>query len=598
MDKINVLDKHTSELIAAGEVVERPASVVKELVENSIDAGATLIVAEIKNGGLSYIRITDNGCGMSENDAKTSFLRHATSKIHNKDDLQSINTMGFRGEALAAISAVSKIELFTKEKGAQNGTKISVEGGDILSISPAGCPDGTTIVVKDLFYNTPARLAFMKKDSTEASYIALILDKLALSNPHISIRFIKEGKEDLFTAGDNKQLSVIYSVYGRDFANGLLETKYSYNDITIKGYISKPLNVRPNRNMQVFFVNGRVIRSRLLMAALEQGYKNSIMTGKFPCCVLNIKVNLKKVDVNVHPSKQEIKFSNEKDIFDALYFTVKNVLENDLGRKEIQLKNVNPVLVTDTFKADEPINQNTQRLFNLLDNMKTDDNFSVKQNDEITSQVNSFKSQEYSNNTNVKVEIEDQPIIDFLVIGQAFNTYIIVQEGQSILFIDKHAGHERIIYEELKNNDNEANSQILLSPIVVNLPKDHCEFVMNNIGEFENLGFSLEDFGNGSIIIREVPLILPESEIEGAIMELAGIIKHNKGCINLKVKDEILHSVACKAAIKGGSLMSEFEQNSFVRMLLSMPDIKYCPHGRPIIVEMTRYQLEKMFKRS
>lgn len=599
MDKINILDKHTSELIAAGEVVERPASVVKELVENSIDAGATLIVVEIKNGGISYIRVTDNGCGMSENDAKVAFVRHATSKIQNANDLYNINTMGFRGEALAAIAAVSKIELFTMETNGVVGAKLSIEGGKLINFSQSGCPVGCTIVVRDLFYNTPARLAFMKKDSSEGSQVASVLDKIALANPAVSIRFIKDGKEELFTAGDNNLLSVIYSVFGRDIANGLIKCEYHYNDIKVSGYISKPLNARGNRNMQLFSVNDRIIKSRLFVAALEEGYKDRIMTGKFPLCVLNVALSPKKIDVNVHPSKQEIKFSDEKSMFDAVYFATKNTLDTENGRRDFEIKTVNPVVVADPFRADEPINESKQNLFNLLDNMSSASAYSVKPVSEpITQGFNAPKVEyTYTKEFEKVPEVIPPQSLDYKIIGEVFNSFFIVEEGENLLFIDKHAAHERMLYEELKTNADAVCPQLLLSPIVINLPKDELTALLNGSDELENLGFLAEEFGASSIIIREVPSILSDGEIEDTIRELAEYFKENKGQFSLKSKDEITHKIACKAAIKAGKGTSSLEMESFIKKLLSMPDIKYCPHGRPIIAQMTKYQFEKLFKR-
>lgn len=595
MDKINILDRHTSELIAAGEVVERPASVVKELVENSIDAGATLLVVEIKNGGISYIRVTDNGCGMSENDAKVAFVRHATSKIQNAEDLHNINTMGFRGEALAAIAAVSKIELFTMEKNGEAGTKLSIEGGKLINFSHSGCPVGCTIVVRDLFYNTPARLAFMKKDSTEGSQVASVLDKIALANPSVSIRFIKDGKEELFTAGDNNLLSVIYSVFGRDISNGLIKCEYHYNDIKVSGYISKPLNAKGNRNMQLFSVNDRIIKSRLFVAALEEGYKDRIMTGKFPLCVLNVELSPKKIDVNVHPSKQEIKFSDDKSMFDAVYFATKNTLDSENGRRDFEIKTVSPVIVQDTFQADEPINESKQNLFNLIDSMNSASAYSVKPVSEPAVQTFSAPKIEYTYKK--EPEVIAPQSIDYKIIGEVFNSFFIVEEGDALLFIDKHAAHERMLYEELKTNVDAVCPQLLLSPIVINLPKDELAALLNNSEELNNFGFLAEEFGASSIIIREVPSILSDGEIEDTIRELAEYFKENKGQISLKSKDELYQKIACKAAIKAGKGTSNLEMGSFIKKLLSMPDIKYCPHGRPIIAQMTKYQFEKLFKR-
>lgn len=600
MDKIKVLDNHTAELIAAGEVVERPASVVKELMENSLDSGASLIVVEINNGGISYIRVTDNGCGMSPNDAKNAFQRHSTSKIRTAEDLHSIKTMGFRGEALSAISAVSKIDMFTGEKDSMSGSKMYSEGGKVMTFTECGCPTGTTIVVKDLFYNTPARLQFLKRDTTESSHIATVVDKIALSNPSVSVRFIKDGKEELFTAGDNNLISSIYSVYGRDFANGLLEVSYDYSGIKVSGFTTKPLNARPNRNMQVFFVNSRYIRSRLMTAAVEEAYKNIIMTGKFPSCILNVEITPNLVNVNVHPSKLEVKFSNDKSIFDAVYFAVKNALQKESGRSEFEIKQINPAVIADVFKADEPVNENAQKLLDYLDKINITDRFSVKPADDSAPNFNSPKG--FTDFTSFKpiLQKEEGGVSEsenFRIIGELFSTYIVVEQDNCALLIDKHAAHERMIFEQLKKDNGSAEQQILLSPLVYNLSKEECSVLLNNVKELKIYGFVIEDFGTSSIIIREVPSIIGEDEIFNTICEIASIFKDSKGNIDLKAKDDILHTVACKAAIKAGSFTGEKECELLVKRLLSMPDVKYCPHGRPIVVELTKYNLEKMFRR-
>lgn len=630
MPKINLLDKSVAELIAAGEVVERPASVVKELLENSIDAGATAVTVEIKNGGIKYIRITDNGCGIARDDVPTAFLRHATSKVRSADDLDSIGTLGFRGEALASICATSKTEIITHTADEILGTRMCLEGGEIQEIDDSGSPIGTTIVVRDLFYNTPARMKFLKKDSSEATTIAQIIDRIALSHPEISIKFIKDGIEQLHTPGDNKLFSSIYSVFGREFSSGLIPVDYTVGSIKVKGFTSKPLSARPNRNMQVFYINGRYVKTRTCAVAVEQSYKDRIAVGKFPCCVLEITMPFEMVDVNVHPAKIEVRFSDEKIIFDAVYYAVKNALLNGdetpkMGGfnsntvKAVNLNNNPFVRVKDEIYPIEQIKmgnnsymvnlgrENTDMVCDGGINKDTAFEPKITSNDKykiIANNIVQNSANKYFDN------IETEPIIKQTehintkdndndavpkIIGEAFGTYIIVEVGDELLYIDKHAAQERIIYDELKSNIGELEGQLLLSAISVTLSRDEYTAIFENIEILEKAGFVVEDFGGGTVLVRQIPLILSGENVEAIVMEIAGYLFEQKREILPKKLDWIYHSVACRAAIKAGDKSSVNELQMIVN---NLPQIRYCPHGRPVLISMERKKLEKEFGRA
>ncbi|MBE6903956.1 MAG: DNA mismatch repair endonuclease MutL [Ruminococcaceae bacterium] len=637
--KIKVLDKKTAELIAAGEVVENPSCVVKELIENSVDSGATKITVEIKNGGKEYIRITDNGCGMSKEDAETAFVRHATSKISTADDLFNINTLGFRGEALASICAVSKTQLITKEESSQTGTDILVEGNELIYKKECGCANGTTVVVRELFYNTPARLAFLKKDSTEAALISTVVQNAAISNPQIAFTFIKDGAEALYTAGDGKLMSVIYSLFGKFFASSMLEVEFTSGSTEVSGYISKPVYSKANRNMQLFFVNSRSIKSKLFSAALEDGYRGSVMGGKFPACVLNVKINPKDVDVNVHPQKAQVKFSDEPLMFNIICDAVKSTLDKDSGRVEMTIdspKEAKNDFIEDFFfktpstpqenkaqtvipkveiNAQEYVKPNTLHSdgIGVIGNdlgiawnvLKKEDIKEIREKESFEKPVVSapiVKEEpliEINKQTQLELEQKEKEFSDpYIVTGELFSTYIIAQNSEKALIIDKHAAHERIIFEQLKSREDGFESQVLLEPITLNLSKTESEALLSNKEKLQSLGFYIDEFGFGTVIVREVPELMEYSDIESAISEIAQkLVRGATNLADLKVRDDILHSVACKAAIKAGYYTSEKEKQELVNKVLEYENVKYCPHGRPIAVELTKTKLEKMFKR-
>lgn len=629
MPHINILSKEIYQLIAAGEVVERPSSIVKEMIENSVDAGAQNITVEIKNGGSTYVRITDDGCGIEREDIRKVFISHATSKISDVNDLNAIATLGFRGEAMASISAVSKVELLTKTKNEPIGTRYEIAGGEEIALDDAGCPDGTTIVVRDIFFNTPARMKFLKKDVTEGNAVAGVVDRMALSHPEISFRFIRDGKQTLITSGNGDLKSAIYSVFGREVSDSLISVDYTYENMHIKGYSSKPIASRKSRAMQFFFINGRLVKSATAMAALEQAYKNSIMVGRFPMCVLNIELNPQLVDVNVHPAKIEVRFANEKPIFDLIYYGVKSAVESDKTVREAaftpkldqvyNIKNNDEKTYSakiDFFKKKEDIPvQQTFRMTPREDfyshknavsapdirlPQKNRPNLDIKYEEPETE----FNEPEIIENKNAAETAEklicdenDKTNVDFRLIGEAFKTYLIVEIENELYFIDKHAAHERMNYEKFKAQAT-VEVQMLLSPVAVNLSKDEFNTVCENIELLSQCGFEAEPFGDSAVIVRSVPALVGDSDVRDLICEIAGKLLEHKTDITPDKIDWIYHSASCRGAVKAGDKTTPEEQKLFVEKLLSMPEIRFCPHGRPVFIKISRYDIEKQFGRA
>lgn len=635
MARINVLPKEIYQLIAAGEVVERPSSVVKEMIENSLDADAKNITIEIKNGGSTYIRITDDGCGIERDDVRKVFISHATSKISKKDDLNSIATLGFRGEAMASISAVSKVELLTKAENEEIGTRYEIAGGEELEFDDAGCPNGTTIVVRDIFFNTPARMKFLKKDVTEGNQVAGIVDRMAISHPKISFRFIRDGKQVLITSGNGDLKSTVYSVLGKEMSDSLMSVDYSFNDMRITGFVSKPTASRKSRAGQYFYINNRIVKSKTAMAALEQAYKNTIMVGRFPACVLNIELNPAQVDVNVHPAKTEVRFANEKPIFDLVYYAVKTAIENDRTVKEVEFKE-NPIYRQepknvyqnndnksfqakfDFFKKkDEPPSQQvikTKPRENFWQveapkpeyiiardekpKPRVDINIEYEEPEEISTaeSKDALKEQDIE-----KVVITDEKdnenfIPNFKLIGEAFKTYLIVEIENELYFIDKHAAHERMNFERFKAQAT-VETQMLLAPVVVNLTKDEFIAISENVELIKKCGFELEEFGESQIIVRAIPSLVDGDSVKDLMLEIAQkLLEHKTDILPDKI-DWIYHSASCRGAVKAGDYTSRQEQEMFVKKLLSMPNIRFCPHGRPVFIKMSKYDIEKQFGR-
>lgn len=685
MPKIQQLSPHVADLIAAGEVVERPASVVKELVENAIDAGATALTVEIQAGGMRYIRVTDNGCGIDPEDAPTAFLRHATSKIRTEYDLEAIGTLGFRGEALAAIAAVSKIELMTRTRGADFGTALLLDGGELRRQQEAGCPEGTTMIVRDLFYNTPARLKFMKRDSAEGAAVYAVVQHEALAHPELSFRFLREGKEELLTPGDGRLESALYAVLGREAVLGFLPCPGYGEEIRVEGYLSRPACCRGTRACQYFFVNGRYVKSRTMTAALEEAYRNQKMVGKFPACVLKLTVKLSAVDVNVHPAKTEVKFTNEKQLFEAVYYAAKSVLEREEGHVQAVLEqkpartqrqdtvtgnqtffksmtsqeyrkgealrsplppapdtSITPWQAATSRNAAELLARQRQREGERASRRKEEARQVQLVNEALSLQQQrhaaaaapapagepawaapASKGEEPAPSPAPEEPAEPAAVPDaaaqpippeqelttaqesaqtpetprWRLAGEVLNTYLIVEQGDSVFLIDKHAAHERMNFDKMKARDYTPMRQVLLTPVVVKADPAESEILLGNLELLRAFGFEAEDFGGGDILVREVPDYVAAEEADRVLTELAGRLLENGTADPQAVRDELLHTMACKAAIKGGWKNDPAELRVVAEAVMS-GQVRYCPHGRPVAIELTRAQLEKQFKRS
>lgn len=686
MGRINLLQKETSELIAAGEVIERPSSVIKELIENSIDSGADNITVEIKNGGISYIRITDNGCGMEQEDVPMAFLRHATSKISSKEDLNSINTLGFRGEALASICAVARVEVLTKVAGSMYGTHYIIEGSEEKLNEQTGCPGGTTIIIRDIFFNVPARLKFLKKDVAEGNAISDITSKIAVSHPEIAFKFIRNNNQDFITPGDGDLYSSIYSVMGKDFAESLIPVKYKLNGVKIKGFTVKPLKGRPKRNFQYFFVNGRYVKSYTCSYALEEAYQNCIMEGKFPACVLLMEVSPVMLDVNVHPAKIEVRFNDDRLIHDSIFFSVKTAIHNNSEPMNIEIKQPIPDY---TKPLPESYNIGTQLMFNTEQRKQAEpaapvQHFSQPERPEQPLRVNEVSDlvgrrenvpvmgiasvntskptgshadlpwakpkpdvpepipqknisvqveyNDYKNDSSqtdipytveppedipetptpdipehsggYKYINEQAPIIEqpkkeifFRIIGEAFKEYIIAEVDKEVIFVDKHAAHERILFEKLKAGQQNLQCQMMLEPIDVMLSNEEFDALVQNKQTAFDLGFSFTEKRNTSVSVNGIPAMLDGCDPADLIIELASNFSNNRNNPLPVILDDMYHTFACKAAIKANDENSPKELAEIVRTLLENESIRYCPHGRPVMFKITKYELDKQFRR-
>lgn len=653
MPDILLLPKNVSELIAAGEVVERPSSVVKELMENAVDAGATAVTLEIRRGGITYIRITDNGCGISRQNVPAAFLSHATSKVRTAQDLNSIFTLGFRGEALASIAAVSRAEMLTRVSGEDTGTRYVIEGAEEKSCSDAGCPIGTTIVVRDLFYNTPARMKFLKKDVSEANSVAGVVDRIALSHPEISFRFIREGKETLLTPGDGELLHAIRSVYGKDFTTGILPVDYTLNRIRVWGYASKPVHSRGNRGLQNVFLNGRYVKSRTVTAAVEEAYKRSIMVGKFPAFILNLEVPHDSVDINVHPAKIEVRFSNEKAIFDAVYYAVRGALEKFDTRPKMELNPVRPaaqiarpaiphgeqlpinlgnvqvpsIRKPQVFSKGNKVLEKEPEIVQKPQNIskvpsvpkESAPTFVIDQviqptssrrlegsavsaaapppNPIIASDSPAPRAEKTREKVPQPVPVQNPVARKYTVIGEAFNTYIIVEFQNQLYFIDKHAAHERMLFEKLRKENGKKYAQLLLAPFSVTMSKEEYSAVLEGQELLQKAGFEIEDFGSGSVLVRSCPLNLSSEDLEPLFTEVAQYLMEHRHEVEPEKLDWLYHNVACRSAVKAGDAMTASELQYLVDHLLADDSIRYCPHGRPVLITLSRGDLEKQFGR-
>ena len=633
MPHIQQLDSHVADLIAAGEVVERPASVVKELMENAIDAGADKLTVEIQHGGMALIRVTDNGCGIAPEEAATAFLRHATSKLRTEYDLEAIGTLGFRGEALAAISAVSRVELLTRTQAHELGCALSLEGGVVVSQEEAGCPLGTTMVVQDLFYNTPARLKFMKKDSAEGAACFAMVQRVALSHPEVGVKFLRDGKQELLTPGDGQLKSALYAVLGRDMALGFTPVKGSGEDMEVSGFVSLPTCCRGSRGYQHFFVNGRYVKSRTMMAALEEAYANQKMVGKFPGCVLHLTTRLNAVDVNVHPTKQEVKFGSDKKVFDAVYYAVKSTLEADRTRPSAVAESPAPRLIprqtVDTVTPNQtslPLRDTAAPrtaapyvppVVNIPTVRPATAPAPVRSQPAKPAYVPPVRMEEPAP---VSKPAEEKPVPPepvpvpappppppepqpqpeeepWRLAGEVLNTYIIVEQGDKVLLIDKHAAHERMNFDRLKAAGYRPMVQTLLTPVVFTPPAEEGAALLSHLPLLGRFGFEAEDFGGGALIVRSAPSDVAAGEIPDLLLELAGKLLTCGTADPEAARDALLHTMACKAAIKGGQKNDRAELEKVAKAVMA-GEVKYCPHGRPVAIELTRGQLEKRFGRA
>lgn len=632
---IQQLAPHVADLIAAGEVVERPASVVKELVENAIDAGASAVVVEIQNGGMTSIRVTDNGCGITRDDLPTAFLRHATSKLRGADDLSAIGTLGFRGEALAAIAAVSRVEIFSRHRDALLGATLSLEGGIPSAVEDAGCPQGTTILVRELFYNTPARLKFMKSDSAEASAVASLLQQMALSHPEVSIQYIRDGKEELHTPGDNKLLSAIYAARGRDFALHLTAVDGGGEDVRVRGFVTDPLASRGSRAMQTFFCCGRVIKSALLTAALEEAYANRQMKGKFPGCVLHIDLPLHTVDVNVHPAKTVVKFAKERAVFSAVHHAVQDALDG-MGKpvptpvathtvQSVPKKDFYQTMDVATFrkqqenatsapKATSSVRSpmitspelggrtalhdsgHTRRIPLPVEKPVQPSRNRPPEFFDLERRMQSKPSAPQPMPEPEQTTILPQQPTPWRFVGEVYKTYIIAEDGDDLWLIDKHAAHERIQFDRLKANTEPLMRQQLLSSMAVELPREQYTALLEHLSLLEEFGFEVEDFGDGAVLVRAIPADLETGVVRQTLEELAERLLTCGSADPTAARDAMLHTMACKSAIKGGWQSDKAELQVLLDKV-QRGEVQFCPHGRPVKVKLTKYEIEKMFKR-
>lgn len=663
MPQIHVLPKEVSELIAAGEVIERPASIVKELIENSIDAGSTIITVEIQNGGIRFIRITDNGCGIHPADVPTAFLRHATSKVQNAQDLDRIGTLGFRGEALASIAAVAKVEMMTKTNDEELGTYVCISGSEIQEVRETGCPLGTTITIRDIFYNVPARLKFLKKDVTEGNAVASIVDKIALSHPEISIKLIRDNKVAFHTPGDGKLLSAVYTIFGREFAQNMLPVHYELNGIQVTGLTGKPMFHRANRSMQHFFINGRYTKTRTCGIAAEEGYRGAMMVGKFPACVLELKMPFDQVDVNVHPAKIEVRFVNEKAVFDAVYFAVKSAVSShekldrndtvvlahsaDMAEKrQMPAQNPAEIAARDAFPIKKPLtgsgpldiatpfhNEATPAVQETIPISPAEEWLPKKRksvNIDVEPDPDDFfpppvadaravfelhSCGEEEENLPLKVSPSEKttetalPLSDnkekvkssvaasMQVIGELFETYILAQMGEEFVIIDKHAAHERVLYNKLKENNGELSKQLLLSPVTVTLSRQEHEIVLEHLDLLQKVGFLAEDFGGLTVILRSVPSVAEPERAKEMFLDIAASLMQNRKADFPELIEDVLHRIACRSAVKAHDRNSRAELEELVKIICRDENVRYCPHGRPVMIRYTRKEIEKLFGR-
>ncbi|MBC8584330.1 DNA mismatch repair endonuclease MutL [Youxingia wuxianensis] len=641
MGKINVLEKQVAELIAAGEVVERPASIVKELVENSIDAGAKNITVEIKGGGVQYIRVTDNGSGIEREDVANAFLRHATSKVRVEEDLGNIRTMGFRGEALASIAAMCRVDLLTRTQADVTGTLYRIDGEETY-LDDAGCPVGTTITVRDVFYNTPARMKFLKKDVSEGNSVAAAIEKAALAYPQVAFKFLRDGMVKLQTPGDGKLLSAVRCVLGKEFADNAIHVSYMEGINRVDGLICKPSIARSSRSMQNFFINCRYVRSKTCMAALEESYRNSIMVGRFPSCVLNVTIPPYAVDVNVHPAKIEVRFADERSIFNLIYYGCKTAL----GTQDIQPQIKADELKYNPFVAEQGKTAPEQQRLSAVEYrravsqlaaptgktssppLKAREGISTP-SEEVAVQVKSpgisggyadipvyrpmmpvlereIEKEAVTSPIELRCQREDIPpqkayaqnmYENARLVGELFGTYIVLEHEDEMILVDKHAAHERILFNQLKKSGIEGDRQLLITPISVQLSAQEHAAVLSNDKLLHEAGLTVEDFGGNTVVVREVAPVLIGTDIKDIVVEFAGKLAGGNTQLFSKELEEMYHTIACRAAVKAHDKTPAPHLEELIRLLEEGEDLKHCPHGRPISIRMSRHEIEKKFGR-
>ena len=636
MAKIHVLDSETIDKIAAGEVVERPSSVVKELVENAIDAGATSLSVEIKDGGIELIRVTDNGCGMEKDQLRTAFLRHATSKIEKSEDLTHLSSLGFRGEALSSIAAVSKVEVITKTPGSLTGTRICMEGPKEVVFEEIGAPDGTTFLMRNLFYNTPVRRKFLKQPATEGSYIADLMEHLALSRPDISFKLVVNGQMKFHTSGNGDLREVIYRIYGRDVANALIPIKWEQEGIKVEGFLGKPVQVRSTRNYEIYFINGRFIKSNVIARAIEEGYKEYLMQHKFPFCVLHISMDSSKVDVNVHPTKMDIRFTNPMGFSAYLCGAVKYTLKHHemipqaslASEKEQRAERKEEEKAKATERVPEPFEVNRRNeVQQVVKCVREETSYTTQANSEREivrnpvwerikgvekseterleaeikeadqTEIGEPQTEQLSLFENKVLSVENRP--HFRIVGQVFETYWLVEFQDKLLMIDQHAAHEKVNYERLMKQYREKNviSQGLMPPIIISMTAQEEMVLLENKEVFESLGFEIEAFGGNEYALRSVPVDLYGCGEKEMFLEVLDQLAEGGNYGGIRVVEEKIASMSCKAAVKGNNLLRQEEAEALIDELLTLENPYNCPHGRPTIVEMTKTEMERKFKR-
>lgn len=657
MGRINILEKQVAEMIAAGEVVERPSSIAKELLENAIDAGATAITAEIRGGGIQYLRITDNGYGIDREDVPRAFLRHATSKVRESGDLNHIMTMGFRGEALASIAAMCRVELLTRTAEEMAGTRCLMEGGEQISLEDTGCPVGTTMIVRDVFYNTPARMKFLKKDVTEGNSVQAVTEKAALAEPGIAFRFIRDGITKLQTTGDGEPLSAVRAIFGREFAQKVLPVRYSYGSLSLEGLICYPESARASRSMQNFFINRRFVHSRTCMAAIEEAYKGALMTSKFPACILYLTVPPQAVDVNVHPAKTEVRFASEKDIFSLVYYGCKTALGTVNLAPEIAIpeKRPNPFAASQSpvLPKQQQINEkkhipfdkgtlhvNTQEYHRMVSASSDEKpskpsrrflDISTDSGDLVLCSPSVYEEPEQIKNTVSSLAapsepfqepIEPEPVSELVeqasqtshtneipdckennlydharILGEIFSTYIILEGKDELIIVDKHAAHERLLFNKLMGQGIGEERQMLLEPVTVHLSAEEYSVAAENLELLEKAGITADDFGNGCILVREIAPVLSGLEIADIVTEFAQKLLHGSQRLISQRMENLFHTIACRAAVKAGDKLEIPSLNELIILMQEDGDVSHCPHGRPVAIRMPRHTLEKKFGR-